>query len=56
MYKNPVAPSDKTAEFLTAPMTLKEDTYIGETVYQVVEVFADGIQSNPEEAKDVWDK
>ena len=54
-YKNPVAPNDKTAEFLTAPMTLKEDTYLGETVYQVVEVFADGIQSNPEEAKEVWE-
>ncbi len=50
MYKSPVVPNGTTPNLLTAPLELKEDTYLGENVYQVVEVFADGIQSEPDDA------
>ena len=54
-YNSPVAPNGTTPNLLTAPLELKEDTYLGEPVYQVVEIFAEGIQSNPQDAVDVWD-
>lgn len=55
-YALPVAAGDTTSQnLLTAPIALCEDSYLGETVYQVVEVFAEGIQSEPPNAvQEAW--
>lgn len=55
-YKSPIGPTQVTAhDLLTAPMVLAADTHYGVPVYQVVEVFAEAIQSNPRSAvADVW--
>ncbi len=49
-YRNPVAPEKFSAELLTAPIVLAESSYLDMTVYQVVELFAEAIQSNPPDA------
>ena len=55
MYNSPVAPDEATANLLTSPLVLKKDTYLGEPVYQAVEIFAEGIQSKPADAvKQAW--
>ncbi len=55
-YTAPVPAGTATPHnLLTQPMILAESTYLGSTVYQVVEVFADGIQSLPETAvEEAW--
>lgn len=55
-YTLPVAAGETTAyNLLTAPIVLEESTYHDMPVYQVVEVFADGIQSEPADAvKEAW--
>ncbi len=53
--KSPVAADSLTPELLTSPILLKKSEYLNETVYQVVEVFADGIQSAPlSAAQEAW--
>lgn len=50
-YKTPVAAGDETEDLLTRSMTLVSDTWDnGQTVYQVVEVFAETIQASPADA------
>lgn len=50
-YKSPVAAGSSTEDLLTRPITLVTDTWDnGETVYQVVEVFAETIQKSPADA------
>ncbi|MCQ2405396.1 MAG: hypothetical protein MJ083_05360 [Clostridia bacterium] len=47
-YKSPVAPGETTKDLLGRPITLVTDTWDnGETVYQVVEVFAETVQASP---------
>ena len=47
-YKSPVAAGATTEDLLTRSMTLVTDTWDnGETVYQVVEVFAETVQASP---------
>lgn len=47
-YKTPVAPGETTEDLLGRPITLVTDTWDnGETVYQVVEVFAETVQASP---------
>ncbi|MGN0165553.1 MAG: hypothetical protein ACI39R_05165 [Lachnospiraceae bacterium] len=55
-YTQPVAAGDTTEnDLLTAPLTLKEDSYNGVNVYQVIELFAEAIQSKPNDAvTDSW--
>lgn len=54
-YKSKVSPEDLTGELLQSPMILKTDTYNDKTVYQVVQVFAEAIQSKPTSAvTNVW--
>ena len=47
-YKTPVAPGNRTGELLESVITLQEDAENGK--YQVIEVFADAIQSEPADA------
>ena len=47
-YKTPVAPGNRTGELLGNPITLIQD--VGNGKYQVIEVFADAIQSEPGKA------
>lgn len=48
-YYRPVVESGQsTGEFLQAPIVLKEDVYQGEPVYQVLEIFAEAMQAEPE--------
>jgi len=52
-YKTPVAPDKLTGTLLGSAITLQEDAENGK--YQVIEVFADAIQSQPETAvKESW--
>lgn len=48
---NPVKPTESAPELLTAPLVLKtKETSDREIIYQVVEVFAEAIQSKPTDA------
>lgn len=50
-YVEPVDPETETVnDLLISPIVLREDSYNGYTVYQVVEVFAEAIQSAPKNA------
>lgn len=54
-FKEDVSPKDSTTELLTSPMVLTSKEYDGKLVYQVVEVFAEAIQSKPASAvEDAW--
>ncbi len=55
-YTAPVMPGMATAhDLLKSPIILEESTYLGKTVYQVVEVFAEGVQSEPSAAvEEAW--
>lgn len=55
-YKLAIAPNQVTGhDLLTAPMIFATDTHYDLPVYQVVEVFAEAIQSNPmSAAAEVW--
>ncbi len=55
-YKTPVEPGSFTEDLLTRPITLVTDTWDnGETVYQVVEVFAETVQASPADAvEECW--
>lgn len=55
-YTKPVAAGETTeTNLLKTPLVLVQEDYNGETVYQVVEVFAEAIQAEPKEAvKAAW--
>lgn len=55
-YKTPVEAGSITEDLLVRPITLVTDTWEnGETVYQVVEVFAETIQASPADAvEECW--
>lgn len=50
-YETPVDVGETTqSNLLKEPLVLAKEEYNGETVYQVVEVFAEAIQAEPDEA------
>ena len=55
-YKTAVAPNKLTEhDLLKKPLILAEEQFDGETVYQVVQVFAEAVQAEPEKAvREAW--
>lgn len=55
-YQTPVKPDEQTEQnLLKTPIVLAEDTFNGEPVYQVVQVFAEAIQAQPKDAvRNAW--
>lgn len=50
-YKAPVDAGKTTANnLLKTPLVLAQEDYNGETVYQVVQIFAEAVQAEPDEA------
>lgn len=54
-YLTPVEPGKSTGELLKASLPLGTDEFNNETVYQVVNVFAEAIQAAPQKAvEEAW--
>lgn len=54
-YKTPVESTALTENLLTSPVTLQQSTYNDQPAYQVLEVFAEAVQSAPADAvKQAW--